>query len=382
MTMKKIFMGLAAAVCALGLSAQGVEFMPEGSLLKDALAKAKAENKDVLLDCYTSWCGPCRMMTTQVFPQKEMGDYINPRFVAIKIDMEKGEGPEIARKNDVAAYPTFIIFSADGKEKGRLIGGSQAQKFISELEDRLATAAAGQMDERYAKGGRSQEFLIDYMAFLEKSYRKSKQAEVADVLLDSRAETFASDTTLVNVFMNYSNNPYSSAFVYSVQHPEAMNAAVGDVKFKGKVDYVFTQASGKTVKRNEAGGADLDKEALDQLCEQAKMLGLDSGKYRFNAEMGYVQRNNDWNSFVDVCKRYLATNGDKVSDSRLGGWAKRLAVNTQDAQARAAMKVVLDERIAAIKSGKRAAQTTKDDPDGSAMMKQLEEVSASLVKAE
>lgn len=382
MTMKKILTGLAAIVCALGLSAQGVEFMPEGSLLKDALAKAKAENKDVLLDCYTTWCGPCRMMTTQVFPQKEMGDYVNPRFVAIKIDMEKGEGPEIARKNDVAAYPTFIIFDADGKEKGRIVGGSQAERFISELENTLASAANGNMDERYAQGERSPEFLTEYMAYLERSYRKGKQAEVADALLDSQAETFASDSTLVDVFMKYTSNPYSAAFVYTVQHPEALKAAVGDMKYNGKVDQVFTMASGKTVKRNEAGGADLDTEALEKLCGHAKNLGLDGEKYRFNAQMGLVQRNNDWYGFVELVKGYMANNDAKVSDARLGGWAKRVDMGSKDAQVRTAMKGVLDGRLAEIKSGKRSVQTTEKDPDGSGLMKQLEEVSAKLGTAE
>lgn len=380
MTMKKFFMGLAAAVCALSLSAQGVEFMPEGSLLKDALAKAKAENKDVLLDCYTTWCGPCRMMTTQIFPQKEMGDYINPRFVAIKIDMEKGEGPEIARNNDVAAYPTFIIFNADGKEKGRIVGGSQAERFKSELEKVLASGGAGSMDERYANGERSREFLIEYMAALEKSYRKGQQAEVAAVLLDSNAETFASDSVLVDVFMTKLNNPYSTAFVYSVKHPEALKAAVGDFKYNGKVDQVFTMASGKTVKRNAAGGGDLDTEALDKLCAHAKELGLDSEKYRFNAMQGFAQYNQDWTSYVNNAKAYLAKNDDKVSDGRLGGWGRRIDMSCKDASVRAEMKAMLDGRIADIKSGKRKVQTSPKDPDGAGIMKQIEDISASLSK--
>ena len=266
MKAKKLVTLAVLTLSTLAMSAQGVEFMPEGSLLKDALAKAKTENKDVLLDCYTVWCGPCRMMTTTVFPQKEMGDYINPKFVPIKIDMEKGEGPEIARRHDVAAYPTFIIFDADGKEKGRIVGGSQAERFISELEKVQAAAANGNMADRYAQGERSREFFIEYIDYLGRSYRKRQQDEVAGVLLDSQPETFAADSALVDVFMNYLSNPYSAAFVYTVLHPEAMKAAVGDVKLNGKIDQVFTLASGKTVKRNEAGGADLDAEARDKLC--------------------------------------------------------------------------------------------------------------------
>lgn len=75
--------------------------------LDKALEKAKVENKLVFMDCYTSWCGPCKMMAEKILPLKEVGEYMNGRFVCIKVDMEKGEGPKLAQKYQVSAYPTF-----------------------------------------------------------------------------------------------------------------------------------------------------------------------------------------------------------------------------------------------------------------------------------
>lgn len=42
----------------------------------EAMEKAKAENKLVFMDCYTTWCGPCRMMASQVFTQQKVGDML------------------------------------------------------------------------------------------------------------------------------------------------------------------------------------------------------------------------------------------------------------------------------------------------------------------
>lgn len=79
-----------------------------------ALKAAKAENKTVFMDCYTSWCGPCKMMTNDIFPQEKVGKYMNENFVCVKYDMEKGEGVELKKRYEVSAYPTFLVIDGVG----------------------------------------------------------------------------------------------------------------------------------------------------------------------------------------------------------------------------------------------------------------------------
>src|ERR1700737_4662315 len=77
--------------------------------LKEAIAKAKTENKFVFFDAYASWCGPCKTMDKDVFTHKSVADYLNTKFVSIKIDMEKGEGPELAKKYaSINGYPSLL----------------------------------------------------------------------------------------------------------------------------------------------------------------------------------------------------------------------------------------------------------------------------------
>lgn len=112
---------------------KGVKF--EDLKLNEAFAKAKKTKKMVFLDCYTSWCGPCKEMAREVFPSEEVGKYLNQRFISIKMDMEKGEGPSLATKYGVKAYPTFLIFDGNGKEICRLIGGANANRLIQKIEE-------------------------------------------------------------------------------------------------------------------------------------------------------------------------------------------------------------------------------------------------------
>ena len=107
--MKKTLLLVAALFYFVGLNAQGVIF--EKGTWKEVLEKANRENKIIFVDIYTSWCGPCKLMASKEFVQEKAGEYFNPRFVSVKIDMEKGEGVELRKRYDVNAYPTLLVLN-------------------------------------------------------------------------------------------------------------------------------------------------------------------------------------------------------------------------------------------------------------------------------
>ncbi len=89
--------------------AQGVNF--QELTLKEACAKAKAENKFVFIDCYTDWCGPCRLMTEEIFPHERNGDYFNPKYICIKANAEKGEEGPAIKENSGSKRTRHLSFS-------------------------------------------------------------------------------------------------------------------------------------------------------------------------------------------------------------------------------------------------------------------------------
>src|ERR1700722_2456236 len=84
-------------------------------------AKARAENKYIFMDCFTTWCGPCKYMSSQVFPQEAAGTYFNDKFfrVGVQLDTSKvdndtvkawyADAHAIAEQYHVRAYPTFLV---------------------------------------------------------------------------------------------------------------------------------------------------------------------------------------------------------------------------------------------------------------------------------
>src|SRR5690554_1585582 len=100
----------------------------------EAIQKAKKEKKLIFLDAYAVWCGPCKMMDRTTFKSEEVGKVFNKNFINIKIDMEKGEGPDIARKYQVRAYPTMMLINAEGKVEKRILGAVGDTQLLSEVK--------------------------------------------------------------------------------------------------------------------------------------------------------------------------------------------------------------------------------------------------------
>lgn len=102
--------------------------------LEQAIAKASAEGKLVLVDVGAYWCPPCHRLDEEVFVRPEVGEAIAARFVAVHVDAEKGDGPEISERYHVQAFPTLLVLESTGIEKGRVVDFLPAADLLAALE--------------------------------------------------------------------------------------------------------------------------------------------------------------------------------------------------------------------------------------------------------
>ncbi len=112
-------------------------------------AQAKASHKYIFIDCFTTWCGPCKYMSTTIFPMQSVGEFMNDKFVsvAVQLDTTKNDdenvkawykdGHDIAAKYKVRNYPTYLIFDENGNIVHRFIGSSEAKEFIANAKKSL-----------------------------------------------------------------------------------------------------------------------------------------------------------------------------------------------------------------------------------------------------
>lgn len=163
---KGLFRGLTLGLILAG-STINAQIVFEKGTWEEVKEKAAKENKPIFVDAYTTWCGPCKWMAKNIFSQEQVGVYMKQNFIAYKMDMEKGEGPDFAKKNNVVAYPTLLYFDAEGKMIHKGIGARDADGLIELCNDALDPAKQlASFIKKYEKGARDKDFLVTYLGVL------------------------------------------------------------------------------------------------------------------------------------------------------------------------------------------------------------------------
>jgi thioredoxin 1 len=115
------------------LKKTGIHFF-EGSW-KDAVAKAKQENKSLFFDAYASWCGPCKAMDAKVYTDAKVAAFFNRKFICFRVDMEKGEGPELVKRfPSIDGYPSLLFLANDGHIIKTVLGSRSAGVLLQEAK--------------------------------------------------------------------------------------------------------------------------------------------------------------------------------------------------------------------------------------------------------
>lgn len=354
--MKRLTLTLTTLVATLAMMAQGMVFEPEGTTLEQASAKAKAENKLIFLDCYTQWCGPCKKMSRDVFPQEQVGAYMNPKFINLKIDMESEYGTPLAKKLQIQAYPTFVIFNADAQEIGRFLGGSGAEEFIAKVDEKSKDNSSSDLKARWESGDRDPQFLMEYLASLNASYKNDEADLVAEAILEGKESTFAADSVLRMIFMRSISNPFATSFIYTAKNPADLKAQIGEMPVNMKIQSVLNNYQRQLINEGD-GTATLNQEQFDRFNALLADLGIkNADHYRLSTLITLSDKQKNYDNYLNYIREYLANPNLDADDMQLARWTKPFSDPSADSKHKGQMKEILQQRLADIRAGKRQAQ--------------------------
>lgn len=284
------------------LAADGIDFSQ--SEWQDIFVQAKQENKIVFVDAYTSWCGPCKKMSREVFTNTKVGDFYNANFINVKVDMERGNGPKLAASFAVYAYPTYLFLSPDGELLHKGMGYLQAPDFI-----RLGQAAvdpkrqSAKLAARFAAGDRDPDLLRNY-ATISYDNDDRKYVMLAAKYLDTQKDWSTYEN--MEFLMKYADNFDDQPMQYLLTNREKFNTNFGketvDKHIKKSIVKKLYAGSGKPLTLE-----DVDKTYQQTFPEEAAQL---SSEFRIS----YYERARDLNKYTQTVEQYM----DKYGSSDWG----------------------------------------------------------------
>lgn len=91
----------------------------------------KLENGITAVKFGAEWCGPCKVVNTQLDRMKEEFDTI--QFISVDVD----DNPELAKEYKISSLPTVILFR-DGEVVDKFVGAVKAEPMRKKFKDLLA----------------------------------------------------------------------------------------------------------------------------------------------------------------------------------------------------------------------------------------------------
>lgn len=336
--MKKLTMLIAMAMLSLTAMAQ-TNFRHIS--FAEAQKAAKKEKKLIFVDFYTSWCGPCKYMANTVFPQKAVGDFMNDKFVCVKYDAEKEEADLVNRSN-LQAYPTFIIFNADGTEVNRKIGGGSAESFITDM-DRLRKAefTPEKIRERYNNGERTPNLIKAYVALLaqegamshEKRKEKKKQTDsIIKQYFDGLNDKQRLSADNFFLYKSYCDDTADPKMQYLFANRDKASKSV-----RTDVDSIIAKAFTREVRYILNFYKPFDSNSYARFRQQAITLNaFNKPLYQGYLEVCDAYASGDMSKYIDAIEKNMTTKCKDDSFTLLNGMGAALSKANPELKQRAA----------------------------------------------
>lgn len=147
---KYIVLALFTVFVTVSMSAQKGEI--NWVTLEEAVELQKKKPKKIIMDMYTAWCGPCKMLDRNTFQNKDVAEYVNKHYYAVKFNAEGNEevnfkgkkygnprydpakakrrnsAHELSRYFSIRSYPTMVFLDEKADFIAPIIGYKTPQQ--------------------------------------------------------------------------------------------------------------------------------------------------------------------------------------------------------------------------------------------------------------
>ncbi len=235
--------------------AKGIKF-EQNTTWEKIKSQAKDENKYIFVDCYATWCGPCKKMDKEVYINDTVGSLVNARFISVKVQMDSlaTDNDEIKdwystahllqQENRVLELPTYLFYSPDGKLVHKSKGAKKVKEFINLIN--VSTDTASQyytLLSKYQQGNKSKEVICNLLPAALKMGEQAIAYQAADLFISMLDKPYTKDNLILIKSVLVSSK--SKAFEIFLSNPEKVNSELDD---KHIAEYTLTAVLSKEMR--------------------------------------------------------------------------------------------------------------------------------------
>ena len=344
MKIKSNILLLLLFIAPLTMKAQ-VEFIEVETLEQMKAAQKKASDGMLMLfvDVYATWCGPCKMMDSEVYTDPAVADYMNAHYLSVRMDGESDFGRIYASEQQLEGYPSMFIFSDDGERVSNIVGFTPAGELVTNLKSvvdghkKVKTYRA-----QYQNGTLDAEGFADYITVVRDMGNQEEAdrlaSEYMDQVMEAKTKLSDDDIRVVAFYMDLDDTWWEE---FS-SDPDRLRRILGE-------DYMLANEKiyNKTlVKAVDEDRIDLISKMANELAPLVELetISWDLRSLPFIQYYYYTNKTDELISYVD--KRFAS---DRKDDHRwLYGAASQITDMDQQYQTEQLLKKELEWYAACI----------------------------------
>ncbi|MCK7556038.1 thioredoxin family protein [Chitinophaga sedimenti] len=307
---------------------KGMQFTHAASW-EEVKAKAKAENKFIFVDAFTTWCGPCKIMSKDIFPLETVGGFYNANYINVKVQMDqtkddndlvKGwyeDAKKLGADYNVRAYPTYLFFSPDGEIVHRAVGSSPAEVFIEKGKAAIDPAQHYYTQlKRFHAGDRDTAFLLRLAKSALGSYDSKNASEVVGAYLKTQPDLLNKPT--LQLLISATSSPADPGFKILREQGAVVDSILGRPQSAALVKQIVTSKVLQPALYPEGvKEPQWDKAAAALKTDYADI----AGELLSSSRMFYALQQKDWPAFRDATNQHLAKYRSSVREFDLNEFA-------------------------------------------------------------
>lgn len=340
MTIRKLFwlicLVLSSSAMAQTQSDKGMSFIHADNW-KEVIAKARAENKYIFVDAYTTWCGPCKYMAANIFPQENVGEFYNDKFINVKVQLDTTKKDDdytrswyadahyIMTHYGVQVFPTYLFLDPTGKLVHRAVGSSDGETFIGKGKDALdPNKQYYTLKERYDNGDRNTDLLYNVTLASLQAYDRANSKKYMEAYAATQSNMLTKEN--IELLQLSTQSTKDIGFTYMMNNPAAFNEVAGKSYAESATRMMIMQEE-----------IYKDMWAKDKKPDWSAMQQKVATKYPARAEevisyakAFYYQNTGDWDNFSMAISAFMDKYKGDVPYAQMNSFAWSVFQNCSD----------------------------------------------------